>query len=334
MYEEHPFAQYIRILGKGKRGSRGLTQQEAHDSMTMVLEGKVEECQLGAYLMLLRVKEETPEEIAGFVQAIKDTFTLPANAPSVSLDWSSYAGKRRHLPWYLLSAILLSENEIPVFMHGAEGHTAGRIYTRDILKELGLPVSESIEQAGDEIRKNNFAYLPLEYMSPIMHRIIQMRPLLGLRSPVHTIARMLNPFNADYEIQGIFHPTYRETHQEAAQLLNQPHLAVFKGEGGEIERNPDQKVVVKSVHNGELSEEEWPALFAGPRHLKDEELNPKRLIDVWNGNDDDEYAIASITGTAAIALKLLGRANSVSEAQELADSFWQNRQKLKFQNVA
>ena len=236
MNEEHPFAQYIRILGKGKRGSRGLTQQEAYDSMTMVLEGKVEECQLGAYLMLLRVKEETPEEIAGFVSAIKDTFSTLKDSPTVALDWSSYAGKRRHLPWFLLSALMLAENDITVFMHGAEGHTAGRIYTRDILSQLGLPESKSMEQAADEIRKNNFAYLPLEYMSPIMHRIIQMRPLLGLRSPVHTIARMLNPFNADYEIQGIFHPTYRETHQEAAQLINQPHLAVFIGEGGEIDK--------------------------------------------------------------------------------------------------
>lgn len=330
MYEEHLFAQYIRILGKGKRGSRGLTQQEAYDSMTMVLEGKVEECQLGAYLMLLRVKEETPEEIAGFVQAIKATFTLPANAPSVSLDWSSYAGKRRQLPWFLLSALMLADNKISVFMHGAEGHTAGRIYTRDILKELGLPVTKSMEQAGEEIIKNSFAYLPLEFMSPIMHRIIQMRPLLGLRSPVHTIARMLNPFNASHEIQGIFHPTYRETHQEAAQLINQPHLAVFKGEGGEIERNPDQKVVVKSVHNNVLSEEEWPAMFDGPRHLKDEEMNFKRLINVWNGSDDDEYAIASITGTAAIALKLLGAAESKKDAQALAEQFWQNRNKQKF----
>jgi len=334
MYEEHPFAQYIRILGKGKRGSRGLTQEEAFHSMSMILNNEVEECQLGAYLMLLRVKEETPEEIAGFVQAIKKTFELPENIPEVTLDWSSYAGKRRHLPWFLLTALLLAENDITVFMHGAEGHTAGRVYTRDVLNQLGLVESQTLEHAASQLTTHNFAYLPLEYMSPIMHRIIQMRPLLGLRSPVHTIARMLNPFNADYEIQGIFHPSYRDTHQGAAQLLDQPHLAVLKGEGGEIERNPDQNTLVKSVHHGELTEEEWPALFTGPRHLKDEEMNPLRLIDVWRGIDEDEYAVASITGTAAVALKLLGRANSIGDAQALAEKFWQDRQKQKFQHVA
>ncbi|MEK6749756.1 MAG: glycosyl transferase, partial [Pseudomonadota bacterium] len=57
--QEHPFAQYIRILGKGKRGSRSMTEQEAHDAMRMVINNEIEQCQLGAFLMLLRVKEET-----------------------------------------------------------------------------------------------------------------------------------------------------------------------------------------------------------------------------------------------------------------------------------
>jgi len=330
MQVEHQFAQYIRILGKGKKGSRGLTEQEAYDAMCMVLANEIEECQLGAFLMLLRVKEETPEEVAGFVRAVRETFQLPENKPEVMLDWSSYAGKRRHLPWFLLTALLLSENDISVFMHGAEGHTAGRIYTRDILNVLGLPESHSLEQAAAQIQENNFAYVPLEYLSSKMHEIIQMRPLLGLRSPVHTISRMLNPFKATCEIQGIFHPSYRDTHQEAARILEQPYLAVLKGEGGEIERNPDTPCLVKNVNNGELFDEEWPALFSGPRHLKDEEMNPQRLIAVWSGTDDDEYAIASITGTAAIALKLLGRAEDQQQAQATAEKMWAERNKNRW----
>jgi len=64
---EHPFAPYVRILGKGKTGSRSLDFDEARSAFTMILRGTVEPVQLGAFLMLLRVKEETPEELAGFV---------------------------------------------------------------------------------------------------------------------------------------------------------------------------------------------------------------------------------------------------------------------------
>ena len=60
MNEEHPFAGYIRTLGKGKHGSRSLSQDEAHRAMQMILAGEAEPIQLGAFLMLMRVKEETP----------------------------------------------------------------------------------------------------------------------------------------------------------------------------------------------------------------------------------------------------------------------------------
>ena len=52
---EHPFAQYVRVLGKGKKGSRSLTEAEAYDAMSMIMAGQVEDVQLGAFLMLLRV---------------------------------------------------------------------------------------------------------------------------------------------------------------------------------------------------------------------------------------------------------------------------------------
>ena len=135
--EEHPFAQYVRILGKGKKGSRSFTQDEAYDSMSMILKGEVEDIQLGAFLMLLRVKEETPDELAGFVKAVKEQSDGPETL-NVDLDWSSYAGKRRHLPWYIFSALLLADHGVRTFMHGASGHTANRLYTENILEALQL----------------------------------------------------------------------------------------------------------------------------------------------------------------------------------------------------
>ena len=94
---EHPFAQFVRILGKGKRGARGLTREEAREAMGMLLDDKVEDTQLGAFLMLLRHKEESAEELAGFTEAIRSRLAAPGIR--VDLDWPSYAGKKRHLPW-------------------------------------------------------------------------------------------------------------------------------------------------------------------------------------------------------------------------------------------
>lgn len=330
---EHPFAQYVRILGKGKNGSRPLTQEEAFDSFRMILADEVLPEQLGAFLMLMRVKEETPEELAGFIRAVKESLVMPDNAPEVHLDWSSYAGKRRHLPWFILSNLLLAQNGINIFMHGASGHTAGRMYTKDVLATLGIAPCTSLQESGDRIRETGFAYLDLEHLSPKLHKIIELRPILGLRSPVHTIARMLNPFDAEYAMQGIFHPGYRPMHQEAALLLKQPHLAVMKGDGGEIERDPDAACLVQSVHNGEMSDEEWPPMF-GKRHVKESDLDVQRLRAAWLGDDNDEYGIGAVIGTTAIALKMMGRADSIAAAEAQAKAMWEARNKERFGTAA
>ncbi|OOZ40690.1 glycosyl transferase [Solemya pervernicosa gill symbiont] len=327
--QEHPFAPFIRILGKGKNGSRALTQEEAHQAMRMILNDEVEPEQLGAFLMLMRVKEESPEELAGFVAATRECLELPDTQLQVDLDWSSYAGKRRHLPWFLLSALLLAESGVRIFMHGASGHTAGRIYTKDVLGHFGMTPCNSIADAIDKMEQNNFAYLDLEQLSPKLHQIIELRPVLGLRSPVHTLSRLLNPFKAPYVLQGIFHPGYRPMHQEAAILLEQPHLAVIKGEGGEIERNPDIACLVQSVHDGEMSDEEWPPMFKR-RHVKDADLNLDQLAALWNGTHEDEYAEASVVGTVAITLKMMGRADSIESAEAAAREMWENRNRERY----
>ncbi len=325
---EHPFAEFIRILGKGKKGSRPLTQEEAYQAMRMILAGEVEEIQLGAFLMLMRVKEETPEELAGFVLAVRET--LPGISKNTAeLDWSAYAGKRRHLPWFMLSSLLLAENDIKVLMHGSASHSGNRLFAQDMLSQFSLAKADSVKVAEQQLQTRNFAYLSLEQLCPTLNRMIHLRSLMGLRSPVHTLVRLINPLHAPYSIQGIFHPGYRPVHQEAALLLQQTHMTVIKGEGGETERNPDMQCLAQSVHNGVLSEEIWPALFPR-RHVKPEALEPKQLIQLWRGEINDEFAEASIIGTTAIALKLMTKADSQEIAQHMATEYWHKRDKNRY----
>lgn len=327
MQEEHPFAPTIRILGKGKNGSRSLTVDEAYDAMTMVLEDKVTAEQLGAFLMLLRVKEETPEEVAGFVRAIRD-FLKQDKTVYADLDWSSYAGKRRHSPWYVLSALLLAENGVRVCMHGAEGHTAGRMYTSEVLKPLGIEASDTLQHAREQVEKNNFCYMPLQTISQRLKDIIELRPYLGLRSPLHTVGRMINPLHAPYSIQAIFHPGYQSVHQQAANIMGEEQIAVFKGEAGEVERNPDTKCIVSYAVNGKTWDEEWPPMFE-KRHMKEASLDEHRLTAIWRGEEEDEYAEAAITGTAAIALRLLNRADTPDAALKMAQDMWNKRDRSR-----
>jgi anthranilate phosphoribosyltransferase len=295
--------------------------------MGMILRGEARPEQLGAFLMLLRVKEEEGQEIAGFVRAARNLFDLPSPARQANIDWSSYAGKRRQLPWFLLAALLLTQNGMRIFMHGAEGHTPGRLYTRETLEALGIPVAHSLAESADHIQARNFAYLPLADLSPRLHEIIELRPIMGLRSPVHTIARMLNPFGAALTIQGIFHPNYMDIHQQAALILGEKNMVVFRGEGGEVERRPGKLTETRTVKDGVAGSEDWPPLLENAVQPTDPTMDIARLKAIWSGEAEDAYAEAAITGTLAIVLKSWHGYESGGKARAEAETLWRTRNK-------
>ncbi len=325
---EHPFAQYVKILARGRTKSRPLTQDEARDAMAMIMRGEVLPEQLGAFLMLLRFKEETAEEVAGFVEAVRTHIhaAVPLQA-AVDLDWPSYAGKKRQLPWFLLSALLLVQDGARIVLHGASGHTPGRIYTDDAMRAIGFPVAGKPADVEGHLQHTGLTYLPLDTFAPELTDLFALRPVLGLRSPVHTIARMINPFGAVGSIQGIFHPGFLGTHHLAANLLGDSHTVVFRGEGGEGERRPGKPVEIYSVHHEVATRETWSPVMDEARAPADQDLSLDRLRSLWDGTATDDYGEAAVIGTVAIALVAMARAAHEEAALAVARRMWQARDK-------
>ncbi|MFR0690735.1 glycosyl transferase family protein [Enterobacterales bacterium AE_CKDN230030158-1A_HGKHYDSX7] len=316
---EHPFAQFVRILGKGKRGARGLTREEAREALGLILDDKVEEAQLGAFLMLLRHKEESAEELAGFTVAVRERLHPPKIA--VDLDWPSYAGKKRHLPWYLLAAKCLAGSGVRILLHGAGAHTAGRLYTEQLLETLGLPLCRDWATVATALDSKGIAFAPLVDWMPRLQRMIDLRNTLGLRSPIHSSVRLINPLGATCVLQSIFHPGYQAVHREGSRLLGD-YAIVIKGEGGEIEVNPDATSHLYGCRDGEDWDEEWPAL-SPLRHVKPDSLDPQHLAAVWRGEAEDAYGELAVRATLALALRALGTTREA--ALEEADKRWAAR---------
>lgn len=325
---EHPFAPFVRILGKGKKGSRSLTTEEAHEAMGMILDGEVRPEQLGAFMMLLRVKEEAPEELCGFVAAVRERMQVPASLHA-DLDWSSYAGKKRRLPWFLLAALALAGSGLRIFMHGARGHMPGRLYTEDMLTLFGLRASEDWQQVEEDLARGNFAFMSVDQLSPVLGDIIQLRPILGLRSPVHTLCRLLNPLGAPYGIDGVFHPPYGPMHQKTGVLLGVRHGLTVKGDGGEAELKPDSESDLQWILNGETHTESWPRLLS-QRVVRDEALDPQDLLRLWRGEIAHEYGEGAVINTLAALIKLLGRATVPSDAVAMARELWESRDRQRY----
>ena len=292
--DTHDFAPFVRILGRGPGRARSLSRAEARRALGMVLRGEATDAQIGAFLMLLRYRGEAVDEMAGLVEAARHHAGLPLARP-VDLDWPSYAdGRTRTLPWYLLAALLLAGDGVRVLMHGpATG-----------------PGRQSLMRALDLLgERPGFSFLPLERLDARLAALLALRGELGLRSPLNTVGRLLNPADAPVSVDGVFHPNYIALHAGVGALLGR-RIAILKGGGGEAEWT-GQKPLTVTLDGAETV---WPLLEgAGPPASTTE----AEMAAVWRGERADPGGETAVIATAAVALFALGRDDCVARARAL-----------------
>ncbi|MFK7875173.1 MAG: glycosyl transferase family protein [Paracoccaceae bacterium] len=300
-------APFVQIVARGKGRARAMTMDEACEAMTLILTGDAAPEAVGALLMVMRLRGETASEIAGFTAALRAH--VKGKLPKADLDWPSYAaGRSRGAPLFLLAARLVGQAGYAVSMHGWNSHQSATASVREAIDLAGLHVS----------------YSPLETLSPAAFAVLNLRDTFGLRSCFNTVLRMWNPSGARATVQGVFHPSYRSLQAEAAVLLGQKDLSIIKGSGGEFERHPSKDVMVFGLRDGAHIHESAAHILQDTRKLHEagETIN---LSDLWQGCVRDPFAIATITGTAALALWTLRAAPTPHEAHQMARGLWASR---------
>lgn len=314
---QHPLAEYVRILARGKNASRSMTFEEARFTMQSMLRGDYLPEQLGAIFMLLRVKEESADELAGFAAAINEYW--PDNVQA-DLIWASYAGKRRQPFWCLLSALLLSQMGYRILFHGTKAHTEGRLYLHELFSELNWPIADSLSDLQESVP---LRYLPCRVLHPELQRWLSLKSILGVRSPINTVMKTIAPQGIP-SVQGVFHPNYAPVHQQAAALNNQTAV-IIKGEGGEFEVNPERRCEAYGFFpgqgNGQL------ILAHRQPHYDDKPAMDglTALQQLWRDDINSTYATEAIIGTAALALCAIRRSSDIDVALAEIRNAWNNR---------
>jgi anthranilate phosphoribosyltransferase len=304
------FAGYVATLGRGPGRSRALTRAEAADAMGMLLARTADPMQVGAFLMLLRYRGEDSAEIAGLVEGASAATRVPE--AGIDLDWPSYgAGRTRGAPWFLLSALALAGAGFRVLMHGSNEFSGGITVTQ-ALASLGQSPASTIDDACQQLAVAGFAYVPADVLCPTLAELLGVRRLLGLRSPINTVARLLNPGDAPAGVDGVFHPPYIETHLSAAELLGRQRLLVLKGGGGEAERNPRRSVAAHLWVAGKGRAEH----MLPPLPLEEGPSPEPDLAAIWRGEQRHAETEARIVATIALGLLAMGRGGD-SEAAHI-----------------
>ncbi len=319
-------APFVHAMARGPARGRNLTRDEADQAMRLILAGKAAPEAIGALFMLMRYRGETAEEIAGFVDAMRDHASNFASL-SADVDWPSYAaGRSRGLPLFLLSAKLVAEAGHRVVLHGWNSHQNAVADVRAALGRVGIARATSAQSAKIALERGQIVYVPLEAVSTRLLDLVRLRDVLGLRSPVNTALRTWNPSEAGLSVQGVFHPPYRDLQRDAGALLGQQDLLVLKGGGGEFERNPGKEIILSGLEKNEQIEQSAPAFIDTVRRMNGGEVDQTALSAIWAGELEDPFARAVVVGTAALVLSRLERL-SEAQARDRADALWNDRRK-------
>lgn len=190
------YAACLKEIGRGPDARQPLSQEDARQLMSAMLDGGVPDLEFGALLVALHMKGESLEELMGFYQAV-DARLYKLSVPPVAprpVVIPTYDGARRHPNLTPLIALWLRQFGVPVLLHGEmEGH--GRVATVHVLRELGILPCTTLAQAENRLASDLLAFVPTRVFSPGLAAQLSARNRLGVRSSAHILVKLFDPFN-------------------------------------------------------------------------------------------------------------------------------------------
>jgi anthranilate phosphoribosyltransferase len=205
-----PAARFIKEIGRGKKGARSLSRDDARDLYAAMLAGRVSDLELGGLMLAMRIKGESVAEIAGFLDAAEASFAqLPVPAAAYApIVIPSYNGSRNMPNLLPLLALLLARAGAPVLIHGVETDP-GRVTTAEILRCIDVPPAHSLEQAAALFKTGLPVFMPVAALAPRMAQLLSLRRILGVRNSTHTLVKIMQPFDGPaLRLVSYTHPEY------------------------------------------------------------------------------------------------------------------------------
>lgn len=256
--DKEPFhtAHLIKEIGRGQKGARSISRDDARQLYAAMLDGRVPDIELGALLLAMRIKGESVEELAGFMDAARASLTLlpvPAAAAAPVLV-PSYNGSRKLPNLTPLLAGLLAREGVPVLVHGVTADP-GRVTTAEIFAELGWPRIAALDEIGSQLAAGRPCFVPIAVLAPRMAALLGLRKVLGVRNSTHTLVKILQPFDGPaLRLVSYTHPEYLEllgAYFREAAPGGQGEAFLMRGTEGETVANPHRAQQIDWFHGGQ-----------------------------------------------------------------------------------
>ena len=219
---------YIKDIGRGKDGARALGRTQAADLMGLILDSQVSDLELGAFCIAMRVKGETPEEMAGFLDATHARLSKVQTHHTPTVVLPSYNGARKLPVLTPLLALLLAREGVAVVVHGTATEDK-RVSSQAVLAELGMAAFGH----PPPVKAGEVVFVPTGVLNAGLEKLLSVRRVVGLRNPGHSLVKLMNPCEGSALVVSSYtHPEYLLSMSATFALTGQ-HALLLRGTEGE-----------------------------------------------------------------------------------------------------
>lgn len=300
-----------------------LAQSEMSEAFDLIMSGGATPAQIGAFIVALRMKGETVDEIAGAASSMRrhavfvDTGVLPV------VDTCGTGGDTCDtFNISTTAAFVVAGAGVPVAKHGNKAITS-KCGSADLLMELGVNLDVDAETVEDCIRDAGIGFMFAPRMHPAMKHAMGPRKELGVRTVFNMLGPLTNPAGAKGQIIGVFSPEMTEPFANVLNALGSRRAFIVHGQDGMDEITTTASTRISELYDGEVTTSEFDPLpligkFAEPGELAggDPAANAAITREVLSGKAGPHRDIVCLNAGAAIAAG--DKAKDIAEGWGLA----------------
>jgi anthranilate phosphoribosyltransferase len=302
-------------------GHASLTRDEARQAFEILMSGEATPSQIGGFLMALRMRGETVDEIVGAVTTMRSKM-LTVEAPADAIDIVGTGGDGSGTyNISTLAALIVAGTGVPVAKHGNKA-LSSKSGAADSLSALGVKLDITPEQIGRCIRDAGIGFMFAQMHHSAMRHVGPSRVELGTRTIFNLLGPLANPAGARRQLLGVYAPQWVVPLAEVLRDLDAESVWVVHGDGLD-EITTTGTTQVAALENGkirtfELTPADFGVATASLADLKggDGVVNAAALRAVLSGAKNAYRDISLVN--AAASLVIAGKAETIGDGMRLA----------------
>jgi len=305
------------------RDKTNLSQKEIKEVMQEIMSGKADDCDMADFLLALREKGPTIDEITGAAKIMRK-FVIPIKSKHRKiLDTCGTGGdKKNTFNISTTAAFVVAGAKVVVAKHGNRS-VSSKCGSADILEALGVNLNLDVKEMKTCLDRVGIAFLFAQKLHPAMKNVAPVRKELGVETIFNILGPLTNPANATHQILGVYSRDLIEPMANVLSNLGLKRALVVHGADGLDEMTTTDKTYIseyngKEIQTYSVDPEELDFKRADPADLEggDIDCNVEIVKDILGGSLGPKRDVVVLN--AAYALYICDQAKTINESIELA----------------